>query len=55
MLRKRIRQIAETHARYGYRRIHVLLRREGWPVNVKRVPRRPGQSVHFKGARSVGL
>ena len=25
--------------RYGYRRIHVLLRREGWPVNVKRVCR----------------
>jgi transposase InsO family protein len=21
---------------YGYRRIHVLLRREGWPVNAKR-------------------
>ena len=25
--------------RYGYRRIHVLLRREGWPVNAKRVCR----------------
>ena len=25
--------------RYGYRRIHVLLRREGWLVNVKRVHR----------------
>ena len=25
--------------RYGYRRIHVLLRREGWQVNVKRVCR----------------
>lgn len=23
--------------RYGYRRIHVLLRREGWRVNAKRV------------------
>jgi putative transposase len=38
-LRKRIREIAETRARYGYRRIHVLLRREGWLVNVKRVHR----------------
>lgn len=38
-LRKRIREIAETRARYGYRRIHVLLRREGWPVNPKRVYR----------------
>ena len=26
---KRIREIAETRVRYGYRRIHVLLRREG--------------------------
>jgi putative transposase len=38
-LRQRIREIAETRVRYGYRRIHVLLRREGWPVNVKRVHR----------------
>lgn len=36
-LRKRMREIAETRVRYGYRRIHVLLRREGWAVNAKRV------------------
>jgi len=29
-LRKRMREIAEIRVRYGYRRIHVLLRREGW-------------------------
>jgi len=38
-LRNRIKEIAETRVRYGYRRIHVLLRREGWEVNVKRVCR----------------
>jgi len=38
-LRKCIREIAETRMRYGYRRIAVLLRREGWRVNVKRVRR----------------
>jgi len=38
-LRKRIREIAETRVRYGYRRIHVLLRREGLIVNPKRVYR----------------
>jgi putative transposase len=38
-LRKRIREIAETRARYGYRRVHVVLKREGWHVNVKRVRR----------------
>jgi len=39
VLRKRIREIAETRARYGYRRVHIVLRREGWLVNVKRVRR----------------
>jgi putative transposase len=38
-LRTRIKEIVETRLRYGYRRIHVLLRREGWPVNVKLVNR----------------
>jgi putative transposase len=38
-LTERIKEIAATRVRYGYRRIHVLLRREGWPVNVKRVYR----------------
>jgi putative transposase len=39
VLRQRIREIAETRIRFGYRRIHVLLRREGWSVNAKRVHR----------------
>jgi putative transposase len=38
-LRKRIRELAETRVRYGYRRIHVLLLREGWQVNHKLVYR----------------
>jgi putative transposase len=38
-LKKRIREIAETRVRSGYRRAHVLLRREGWDVNGKRVYR----------------
>jgi putative transposase len=38
-LKQRIKEIAETRVRYGYRRIHVLLRREGWLVNAKRVNR----------------
>jgi len=38
-LRMRIREIAETGVRYGYLRIHILLRREGWRVNRKRVYR----------------
>lgn len=38
-LKRRIREIAETRVRYGYRRITVLLNREGWDVNHKRVYR----------------
>jgi putative transposase len=32
-LRLRLRDLAAARVRYGYRRLHVLLRREGWPVN----------------------
>ena len=38
-LRIRLRDLAAARLRYGYRRLHVLLRREGWPVNHKRVHR----------------
>jgi putative transposase len=38
-LRLRIREIAAVRIRYGYPRIHILLRREGWAVNRKRVYR----------------
>ena len=38
-LRMRIRDLAQARVSYGYRRIHVLLRREGWQVNHKRVYR----------------
>ncbi len=34
-----IHKLAETHPRYGYRRVHALLVHEGWKVNVKRVER----------------
>lgn len=38
-LRHRIQEIAATRVRYGYQRIHILLRREGWHVNHKKVHR----------------
>jgi putative transposase len=34
-----MREIAETKRRYGYPRIYVRLRREGWRVNHKKVER----------------
>ncbi len=38
-LRVRLRDLAGARVRYGYRRLLVLLRREGWDVNHKRVDR----------------
>lgn len=38
-LEQRIREICQTRVRYGYRRVHVLLRREGRPINQKRTRR----------------
>jgi len=38
-LRLRLKELAYARPRYGYRRLTVLLQREGWPVNHKRVYR----------------
>ena len=38
-LKQRIKEICETRVRYGYRRVHVLLLREGWTINMKRTRR----------------
>ncbi len=63
VLRQRIRDIAAVRVRYGYRRIHILLRREGFEVNHKRVPwiyceeglnlRRKRPRCHVTAARRV--
>ena len=38
-LEQRIKDICQTRVRYGYRRVHVLLRREGWHINQKKTRR----------------
>jgi putative transposase len=38
-LTREIKRLARRHPRYGYRRVHALLVRRGWTVNVKRVRR----------------
>jgi putative transposase len=45
---ERIREIAATRVRYRYRRIHVLLRREGWRINPKRLYREMGLQLRNK-------
>ena len=38
-LRIRLREVAAARVRFGYRRLTVLLRRDGWRVNAKRIYR----------------
>jgi putative transposase len=38
-LRRRLREVAREHPRWGYRRAWALLRTEGWEVNRKRIQR----------------
>lgn len=38
-LKMRLRELAASRVRFGYRRLTVLLRREGWAVNAKRIYR----------------
>lgn len=63
-LRQRMREIAATRVRYGYRRVHITLKREGWQVGKNTVytvyreeglclrskrPRRRKMAVHREG------
>jgi SAM-dependent methyltransferase len=51
-LRQRLRELAASRVRFGYRRLTVILRREGWRVNPKRVYRlytEDGLTVRTKG------
>jgi putative transposase len=36
---REIKRLARRHPRFGYRRVHVMLDRKGWSVNLKRVHR----------------
>ena len=50
-LRMRLRELAASRVRYGYRRLHILLKREGWAVNHKRtyrLYREEGLSIRSK-------
>jgi putative transposase len=56
-LRMRIEEIAAVKRRYGYRRVYVRLRREGWQVNRKRVYRlyrEAGLAVRRRKRKRIG-
>jgi putative transposase len=55
-LRRRLRELAGERPRFGYRRLHALLRREGVAVNHKRVERlyrEDGLAVRRRGRKRV--
>jgi len=57
-LRSRIEEIAAIKRRYGYRRVYLRLRREGWQVNRKRVYRiyrDAGLAVRRRKRKRIGL
>lgn len=56
-LRERIGEIAAVKRRYGYRRVYLRLRREGWDVNRKRVYRlyrEVGLAVRRRKRKRIG-
>ena len=55
-LRRRLRELASVRVRFGYRRLTILLRREGWRVNAKRVYRlytQEGLAVRTKVRKKI--
>ena len=57
-LRERIGDIAAQKRRYGYRRVYLRLKREGWVVNRKRVYRlyrEAGLAVRRRKRKRIGL
>lgn len=57
-LHERIVSLAGQRRRFGYRRIHILLEREGWHINVKRVYRLyrdAGLAVRKRSRKRIGL
>ena len=57
-LRKHLRELSGERRRFGYRRLHILLRREGWALNWKklyRLYREEGLTVRKRGGRKRAL
>ena len=56
-IRARLRDLAQARQRWGYQRLHILLRREGWLINKKRthrIYREEGLSVRTKVRKKRG-
>jgi putative transposase len=57
-LRERLRTLAGERRRFGYRRLHELLRREGWRANhklIERLYREEKLAIRRRGRQKRGL
>jgi len=57
-LRQRLKELSGERRRFGYRRLHILLNREGWKVNWKklyRIYREEGLTVRKRGGRKRAI
>ena len=57
-LRSRLRELSGERRRFGYRRLHLLLQRESWEVNWKklyRIYREERLTVRKRGGRKRAL
>ncbi|WP_353471547.1 IS3 family transposase [Salipiger sp. H15] len=57
-LRERLKELSGERRRFGYRRLHLLLGREGWQVNWKklyRIYREEGLTVRKRGGRKRAI
>lgn len=55
-LRMRLKELAASRSRFGYRRLYILLRREGWKINhkvVARLYREEGLQVRTRRRRKI--
>jgi len=53
-VRSRMREIAQTRMRYGYRKIHVMLKREGYEIGkhrLRRLYREEGLALRYRPGR----
>ncbi len=57
-VRRRLEELAQERKRFGYRRLHILLTREGWAINMKktyRIYRQLGLSLRPKKGKKRGM
>jgi putative transposase len=58
VLRERLRELSHERKRFGYRRLHILLEREGLHMNhkkLRRLYREEGLQVRKRGGRKRAL